>query len=67
MKQIKRKYLHPKLLLYKYRGCLENSLSASDMSRARNIILTKHQNEVSTLTFTILRSATSSTVNIRPL
>ena len=53
MKKIKRKYLHPKLLLYKYTGCLENSLSASDMSRARNIILTKHQNEVSTLTFTI--------------
>ena len=53
MDEIKREYLNPVLLLYTYRGCIEESLVSRDISTARNIVLTESMNEVSTLTFEI--------------
>lgn len=51
--EIKRKYLNPTLLLYTYRGCIENSLMSKDIDTATNLIKTDTMNEVSTIEFDI--------------
>lgn len=53
MDKFKREYVHPKLLLFTYEGCLENSLVTRDINSATDIVYTTNQNEVPTLTFTI--------------
>lgn len=53
MEQIKDKYLNPVPILYTYKGMPENTLISNDFDTAKNITLTKNDNEVSQLTFSI--------------
>ena len=53
MEQIKDKYLNPVPILYTYKGMPENTLISNDFDTAYNITLTKNDNEVSQLTFSI--------------
>ncbi|MBY6838856.1 prophage endopeptidase tail family protein [Clostridium botulinum] len=53
MEKIKDKYLNPVPVLYTYKGMPENTLISNDFDTAKNITLTKNDNEVSQLTFSI--------------
>ncbi|OSA92815.1 UNVERIFIED_ORG: hypothetical protein B2H93_13390 [Clostridium botulinum] len=53
MEQIKDKYLNPVPILYTYKGMPENTLISNDFDTAKNITLSKNDNEVSQLTFSI--------------